>query len=204
MPRGHKYIEKINTPNGPRYFYNQSEIDAYKNANKAVNGMIKSNDKRIKYIIKNSKQLSRNLSAPEKDNIHGKPVYYHKQPNKKGKVTKSRYGTYKSDDGNHELKISKDKRAIGEHFRISSPGGNYSYTHNRIGKIERGATRPQKLIKKGKKKIDKIIKKFNKNKTTKNNTTKNKVVKDKIVKDKVVKDKIVKDKIVKDKVEKNW
>lgn len=160
MPRGHKYIEKINTPNGPRYFYNQSEIDAYKNANKAVNGMIKSNDKRIKYIVKNSKQLSRNLSAPEKDNIHGKPIYYHKQPNKKGKVTKSRYGTYKSDDGNHELKISKSEHAMSSRSRMSSLGGNYSYSHQRVGKLDRGATHTQKLIKKGKKKVDKLIKKL--------------------------------------------
>ena len=160
MPKRHKYIEKINTSNGPRYFYNQAELDAYRNANKAVNGMIKSNDKRIKYIIKNSKQLSRNLAAPKKDNIGGKPIYYHKQPNKNGKVTKSRYGDYKTDDGNHELKISKSKKLIGRRFQIRSQGLGYSYTHNEIGKLERGATRTQKLIKKGKKKVDKIIKNF--------------------------------------------
>ena len=55
-------------------------------------------------------------------------------------------------------------------------------------------------IKKGKKKLNKILKNNNSGITVTHNVT----LKDKGVKDKIVKDKIVKDKVVKDKVEKNW
>lgn len=191
MSRSHKYIHKIVQNGKTRYFYTKQELDAYKKA-------LSSKDEETKYL-----QL-----------MYGKDSNINKNRDKKikeaNKTMRQMHKTLYKDGWKDYIKLTDPQTYKGYRYarKVKKDYERAKTVKGKANDVKKvfDAYHPDtaRKISKGKKKIDKLIKKNNKNKTTKNNTTKDKVVKDKIVKDEVVKDKVVKNKVKKNKVEKNW
>ena len=182
MSRSHKYIHKIVQNGKTRYFYTKQELDAYRKA-------LSSKDEETKYL-----QL-----------MYGKDSNINKNRDKKikeaNKTMRQMHKTLYKDGWKDYIKLTDPQTYKGYKYarKVKKDYERAKTVKGKANDVKKvfDAYHPEtaKKIKKGKKKLNKILKKNNSGITVTHNVT---------LKDKVVKDKIVKDKVVKDKVEKNW